>query len=106
MSEKVYNGEDFLDSFIDKLIVEMRSANMAHDVLSQLKMDMKDSLDRRINRAILEHLPERKFDEFDRLLDRDTDGKKIQAFIRKNVPNMDGIISATLADFRREYIKK
>ncbi|MCX6752865.1 MAG: DUF5663 domain-containing protein [Candidatus Nomurabacteria bacterium] len=92
------------EEFIEKLIVEAGMAiDLDAEVLTQLKKDMLDRLEDRINAVILSNIPEYKLGEFEKVLDSD-DEKAISDFYTATIPNMAEVLAGEYLDFRTRYI--
>lgn len=92
-----------LESFVDRLIEEKNYENLDAEVLSQMKEDLFERVEDRINAAIVNNLPENKYDEFERLLD-EADDQELQKFCQDNIPNLAEIIAEELLAFRKTYL--
>ncbi len=87
-----------------KLVEEAgMNKDLEEDVFDQLKKDLKDRLQNRINAVILSQVPEHKLEEFEKLLDSG-DEKAMQAFCSQNIPNLAELIAAEFLSFRNRYI--
>lgn len=89
--------------FVDRLVEEKKIENLDLEVLDQIKADLSDRVEDRINASILEHLPPDKLDDFNKLLDSE-DAEKIQLFCQENVKDLDNVIAKELLDFRSSYL--
>ena len=90
-------------TFIDQLIVEKGFDEKDPEIVAQIKADLEDRLEDKINALILRELPEDSLDEFNTLLDRD-DEKELTSFIQKNIPDIDTKIATELLIFRQTYL--
>ena len=93
-----------LEKFIDQLVNEKGLQNLDPETLKQVKKDLSDRIENRINAVILEKLPPEKIDEFDKLLDSAGE-KEIQDFCSKNIPDLDKVIANELISFRITYLR-
>ena len=93
-----------LEKFIDQLVNEKGLQNLDPETLKQVKKDLSDRIENRINAVILEKLPPEKIDEFDKLLDSSGE-KEIQDFCSKNIPDLDKVIANELISFRITYLR-
>jgi hypothetical protein len=98
-------NQDFLNLFIEQLVLEAGMTNIEADLLPQMKKDMRVSLDRRLNAAMLRNLPPKKHKKFDKMLDKETDPDKFRDFLLKNIPNFNEVVTAVLSKFRSEYVR-
>jgi hypothetical protein len=89
--------------FVDRLVEEKKFENLDLEVLDQIKADLNDRVEDRINAVILEHMPPDKLEDFNKLLDSE-DAEKIQLFCQENVKNLDNVIAKGLLDFRSSYL--
>ncbi len=92
-----------LSEFIDRLIEEKRFAVTDTDVLRQIRSDLTERVEDRVNATILENIPTEKLEEFSAFLDR-ANAEQIQEYCRKNIPNLDELIAEALVGFRDTYL--
>lgn len=95
-------SEDIIRDFVNKILEEKGVLEMEKEVVDQMRKDLTDRLETRINASILENIPKDKLDEFEALLDSDEDAK-IQEFISNNIPDLDALIASTMVSFRNIY---
>lgn len=91
------------NAFIDRLVEEKGLDNVEEETLKQIKLDLHERLDDRINAAILEHMPPERVEEFDKILDS-ADELAIQAFCKNAISNFDEVVAAALVAFRQTYL--
>lgn len=92
-----------LDEFINEIIKEKNVTDLSPEVVEQLRSDLRDRLEDRINAAILDKVPEEKLEEFENLLDGQDQGK-LQEFISAIIPDLDVVVSLELLSFRKLYL--
>ena len=97
------NQSQALGIFIEKLMEEKGFENLDPEVAGQIKKDLLDRIENRINMTILHNLPPEKLEEFNKLLDQPNE-EQIQKFCRNNISNLDEIIAETLMNFRNIYL--
>lgn len=98
------NVDEMIDQFINQLVIEAEmNKGLEEDVFNQLKKDLRERLENRINAAILSQIPENKLEEFEKLLDEDNKNAT-QAFCSENVPNLTELIASEFLGFRNRYI--
>ncbi|MDX1535579.1 MAG: DUF5663 domain-containing protein [Candidatus Spechtbacterales bacterium] len=95
--------EETLEAFVDKLIEEKGITDLEADVMEQLKEDLMDRVEDRINVRIVQYMPDGKLEEFDNII-ATGDMDKIQKFTHDNIDNLDQIIAKELLDFRKTYL--
>ena len=96
--------ELMVSDFIDKLVVEAgMNEDLDEDVFTQLKKDLKERLENRVNAVILSQIPEYKLEEFEKLLDSGN-AEATQAFCNENIPNLSELIASEFLAFRNRYV--
>ncbi len=104
MSHDTKNVHATTEEFISNLITEAgMNTNLEPDVLAELKKDLGERLENRINAAILSQIPEHKLAEFEKLVD-EGDKEKTQAFCADVIPGLNELIAAEFVGFRNRYI--
>ncbi len=96
--------DQMVDQFINQLVVDAgMNQNVEDDVLGQLKADLKERLENRINALLLSQIPENKLEEFEALID-EGDAAKTQAFCAANIPNLTELLASEFLNFKSRYI--
>ena len=92
-----------LSFFVDQLVAEKKFENLDVSVMDQIKSDLLDRVEDRINAATLEHMPPERLEEFNQILESE-DMEKIQAFCQLSIPDFDNVIAKELMNFRNTYL--
>jgi len=92
-----------LEKFVEKIIAEKGFSNLEPEVVAQIKSDLLDRVEDRINAMILRRLPPEKLDEFSKVMDQGGEDK-IRTYCEENIPNLDEAVAAELIRFRDIYI--
>jgi len=92
-----------IEEYVDQIIIEKGFDTEAPEVIAQLKEDIAEHIENRINAMIITSIPEDKLSEFEALLDGD-DQEKIQTYIRKEIPDIDEKVAIELAQFKATYL--
>jgi len=104
MQNNTQNVNEMVEQFINQLVVEAgMNKDLEEGVFDQLKKDLKERLENRINAIMLSQIPENKLAEFEKLLDGG-DENATQAFCSDNIPNLAELIAAEFLSFRKRYI--
>lgn len=98
------NNPNSINDFVKDLIASRGLENLDYEVAVQLKADLRERVESRINAAILANLPPEKVEYFEKLLDRSTP-EEAQSFCRRNIYDLEQIIANELAEFRTTYLK-
>lgn len=97
------NKNKSLDEFVDRLVREKGIRVEEDSILAQVKEDLLERVEDRINATILQHMPADKLQEFNELLEFARE-EEIQEYCQKNIPNLDEIVARELLDLRDTYL--
>lgn len=97
-----YNSNS-LNGFVDDLIKNKNLGALDFEVVQQIKADLLDRIEDRINATILANMPPEKLEYFEKLLDQST-AEEIQAFCQRNIVDLDQILAKELVAFRETYL--
>jgi len=92
-----------MKDFVNKLVEEKKLENVSPEVLEQVKLDLEERLDERINVMILDRMPSYKIEEFEKILDSKSE-EEIQQFCQENIPGLEELVASELLDFRKTYL--
>ena len=92
-----------LEEFVSKLIVEKGFGDKDPEILEQMKLDLTDRIEDRINAMVMEKLPEDAFDEFEAKLEGG-DQTEIQKFIIQYIPDIKDRVAFELMSFKNMYL--
>lgn len=95
--------QDSLGLFVDRLTEEKGLTSLDREVLTQVKTDLLDRVEDRINAVIVEHIPADQMEFFEKLVER---GEKteIHAFCERHISGLNEIIAKELVAFRDTYL--
>ena len=96
-----------LSEFAESLMRQKGIYKMSDDaaVLEQMKSDLCDRIEDRVNAAILEHVPPDKLPAFERLLESGSP-QDIKRFCRENVKGAAQIVGNAMTAFEKMYLGK
>ncbi len=92
-----------LEGFIDDLMAEKGFDTEEPEVVVQIKADLLESVERRINAMIVTNLPPDDLSAFESVLDSGSE-EAIQAFVTERIPGLDQKVALELLNFRTAYI--
>lgn len=95
---------DIVEQFVDKLMEERKLESQDTDFLTRVRADLVDRLQRRLNAALIEHLPPERLEEFDAMLAANPEDPKIQEFCKQHIPDLDIVMADAMLDFRSSYL--
>jgi flagellar motor switch protein FliG len=73
------------------------------EVLAEIKKDLENRLEIRINSVIAEALPQDKLEEFGTVIDKNNEEEMV-AYVKKYVPDIDEKVASELLSFRSAYL--
>jgi len=97
------NKKDELSIFAENLLKEKGLDNIDPEIFAQLRQDLRDRLEDRINVAIAGNIPPEKLSLFEKLLDQSNE-EEIQSFCKRNIYDIEEITASELAEFRKTYL--
>ena len=92
-----------LEEFAEKLVAEKGFNEKDPDVLEQIKLDLIDRIEDRINAMVMERLPAAALPDFEELLDNGTP-EDIQKFILGYIPDIKDRTAFELMSFKSMYL--
>ncbi|MEN9582504.1 MAG: hypothetical protein RL641_458 [Candidatus Parcubacteria bacterium] len=95
--------QSVLVQFVDRILEEKGIDGLDTEVVAQMKKDLLDRVEDRINATVLELLPVEKMGELNELLDTGSD-QDISTFYQKHIPNFNEELAKTLFSFRTLYL--
>lgn len=93
-----------INTFVDELIEAKNLVGIDGQVLDQMKKDLLDRVENRINAVIATNMPESAQDEFEKLVDSDSSDEEVTKFCSEKIPNLTELISTDLVQFRSVYL--
>lgn len=79
------------------------SSTIPPDEKAIIQKDFEDKLDRMVNTALLAEMPPEKLEQFNQLLDQDSE-EQIQQFVEQAVPHHQDVVMGVLTDFAKMYL--
>ena len=92
-----------LEQFVDQLIAEKGFDTEDAEVKAQLREDLLERIENRMNALILSNLKPEDLDAFEKVLDIGSD-ESTQQFIQQHIPDFEEKAAAELLNFRSIYI--
>jgi broad-specificity NMP kinase len=107
MNEETKNTKGNLDlkEFVDRLVEEKKlPENLEKEVIDQIKSDLLNSVEDRVNAIIINNLSDSKLEEFNKMLDTNISDEEMQKFCSENIPNLSELIATELIVFKQSYL--
>ncbi len=92
-----------LKKFVTDLLEEKNLVGVDQEVKNELIAELTGKLEEQIQRAVLEHLNDEQFSQFEALLDSE-DTNEIASFLSEQKVPVQEITLQTLAKFRMAYL--
>ncbi len=97
---------DELDRFVAEILEAKKLSGLDDNVRAQLVSDLKQQLLDQINRALIDALPDDKLDQFNVLLEDDSNSDEaVQQFIMDSGVDVRRITVQTMLTFRSLYLE-
>ena len=95
---------EMLNEFVTRLLQEKGILEgQDPEVQKQLRLDLYERVEDRLNAAILRELPEDELKTFEKKLEAGND-KELQEYLREKIPDLDQVLAAELVNFRAIYL--
>lgn len=106
MPEFQISNNKLLSLFVDRLMADKGAGALGLDEQRALKTKLMRKLDRDIQEAMLDALPDERLEELDRRLDEGMTDEELELFFEYNSPEVEMklIITRTLERFREDYL--
>ena len=92
-----------LEKFVDELVEQKGFNEKDPEILKQIKLDLLDRVEDRINAMIMENLPADQLEAFEEKLDTGTD-EEIQTFVKHHIPDLKDRVAFELVSFKSMYL--
>ncbi len=92
-----------LNQYVDQLVEEKGFDEKDPEVIAQIKTDLLDRVENRVDAMIADNLPAEVLPEFSSILDTGSEAD-IQAFITKHIPDIEEKVASELLTFRTIYL--
>ena len=94
-----------LDAFIDRMLAKSGKTNITSDERRELRDQMRAELEPRIERAIIEALPDAKLVELDELLKREGEiDDEVEKFFAEPGVDCDKAVEKVMVEFWNEHV--
>ena len=92
-----------LEEFVSKLIEDKGFNEQDPEVIAQMKTDLLDRVENRINAMIVSKLNPEKLPDFEKILEIGYENE-IQEFVKKEIPDIDEKVATELLAFKNIYL--
>jgi len=92
-----------IEEFVDKLIEDKGFNEQDPDIIAQMKSDLLDRVENRINAMIISKLNPEKLPDFEKVLENGSE-EEIQKFVKENIPDIEEKVAKELLDFKNIYL--
>lgn len=92
-----------IEEFVDRLIKDKGFNESDPDVVAQMRLDLLDRVENRINAMILSNIKTENIESFKKVLDEGSE-EQIQEFVKKDVPDIDEKVAMELLTFKNIYL--
>lgn len=92
-----------IEQFIEKVVEEKGFDKKDPEVVAQIKADLTNSLEDRINAMILSNLPEDALTPFEKVLDGGNE-EELNTFVKQYIPDLDEKLAVEMLTFKNMYL--
>lgn len=92
-----------IDDFVSKLVEEKGFDEKDPLVIEQIKSDLLERIEDRVNAMIVRNLKVEDLDEFEKALDQN-DEQALESFVQMHIPDINEKVAAELLAFRSVYL--
>ena len=100
------SSDEIRDVFIESMIFEKTQDDdeVDEEVVKELKADLNDRLDIRINEKLVAALPEEGVNKLDSMIDSGASADEIRAMLEQNGVEVDKVVTEAMQELRDEFI--
>ena len=95
-----------LDTFVDSLIKEKGLGDLDSLILAEMKNDLLNRIEDRLNAIIVKNMPGVNIPEFEKMMDEGKSDEELQKFVEEKIPDITALAAVDLAHFREVYLGK
>lgn len=95
-----------LNTFVESLIEEKGLSYLDDLMLAEMKNDLLNRIEDRLNVVIVQNMPEANMAEFEKMMDDKASDEELQKFCEKNIPDLSSLVAIDLARFKDVYLGK
>ena len=95
-----------LNTFVESLIDEKGLSYLDDNMLTEMKNDLLNRIEDRLNMIIIKNMPEANIAEFEKMMDDNKSDEELQKFCEEKIPDLGSLVAVDLAHFREVYLGK
>ncbi len=95
---------DIVEAFVDQIIRDRNFQSEDEEFKKQVKADLMDRAQRRLNAALIENMPPAQMGDFEALLARSAPDAEVMAFCKQHIPDLEAVMATALLDLRTTYL--
>ena len=95
-----------LNMFVESLIEDKGLSDLDPMMVTEMKNDLLNRIEDRLNFIIVNNMPEANIAEFDKMMDENKSDEEVQKFCEEKIPGLDALMAVELANFREIYLGK
>ncbi len=95
-----------LNTFVDSLVEDKGLNDIDPGVLVEMKNDLLNRIEDRLNMVIVKNMPEANIAEFDKMMDENKSDEEVQKYCEEKIPDLEALIAVEIARFRDIYLGK
>jgi hypothetical protein len=91
---------------VDSLVEDKGLNDIDPGVLVEMKNDLLNRIEDRLNMVIVKNMPEANIAEFDKMMDENKSDEEVQKYCEEKIPDLEALIAVEIARFRDIYLGK
>ena len=95
-----------LNTFVDSVVEDKGLNDIDPGVLVEMKNDLLNRIEDRLNMVIVKNMPEANIAEFDKMMDENKSDEEVQKYCEEKIPDLEALIAVEIARFRDIYLGK
>lgn len=95
-----------LNTFVDALIEEKGLSDLDPEILAEMKNDLMNRIEDRLNMIIVKNMPGVNISEFEKMMDEEKSDEELQKFVEEKIPDITALVASDLAHFKGVYLGK
>ncbi len=95
-----------LNTFVESLIEEKGLSDLDSAMLAEMKNDLMNRIEDRLNMVIIKNMPGINIAEFEKMMDEEKSDEELQKFVEEKIPDITALVAVDLAHFKDVYLGK
>lgn len=99
-------NEEIIDLYLEDILSTVGLDESPEDEKKDFKSKLRTELEARVGIVVMNAIPDDKVQEFTDMMQKNPTQEEINAFVSKNVSNLEEIIVKAMQDFKEEFVSE